>query len=214
MTFHQSSYCSSENYSWEKNENSENKNGRKKLDERNRLELLLARLYWRFWALFDRLDPPPKHLPVNYKKWADIRLTLKTLTSSIMINELFIKISSTIKLYNISHFPPPAQPPTRQKPLLAIDKTFLCVKKYGNGWKTAEILQLNFYFMPCCSSGMKIFVSGICKPSPHVCSSGRVPCEKACCRKEKKSIFSVSYWFSFGPDFFHGKNELFSLHWI
>lgn len=121
MTFHQSSYCSSENYSWEKNENSENKSGRKKLDERNRLGLLLARLYWRFRALFDRLDPPPKHLPVNYEKWADIRLTLKTLTSSIMINELFIKISSTIKLYNISHFPTlPTHSPAKSLSLQSI----------------------------------------------------------------------------------------------
>lgn len=83
--------------------------------------ILLASFPSKFCPRFER-----PFVSVNYEKWTNIRLTLETLTSSIMINELFIKIL-TIKLYNISHFLVSA-PNLLARCLLAIDKTFLCVK--------------------------------------------------------------------------------------
>ena len=129
-------------------------------------------------------------LSVNYEKWANIRLTLKTLTSSIMINELFIKIPSTIKLYNISHF---HLAPVPTAFALKSIKYFMC-EKYGNGWKTAEFC--NSIFILCraiagFSGGEKMFVSGFARrPSPCTYAlTGSVPCEKVCCVEHGKIHF-------------------------
>lgn len=129
-----------------------------------------------------------------------------------MINELFIKIPG---YKTLQHFSLSACPFALFCSWQSI-KHFMC-EKYGNGWKTAKILQLNFYFMPCCSSGMKIFVSGFAKRPPVRMFWG-YHVKKVCCRREKKnplSLFCIDFPLLFHSPIQRGrKNELFSLHGI
>lgn len=79
--------------------------------------------------------------------------------------------------------------------------------------------QFLFYFMPCYSSGMKMFVSGFAS-RPSSCTyvllvgreAGGYHVKKVCWAREK------CHWFSLRQSFFHHsfteKNELFSLHRI
>lgn len=143
-------------------------------------------------------------LSVNYEKWANIRLTLKTLTSSIMINELFIKIPSTIKLYNISHF---HLAPIPTAFALKSIKYFMC-EKYGNEWKTAEFC--NSIFILCRAiagfgGGEKNVRFRICQPSQsvHVCSDGDGTTWKSVMCWARQNPFSM-----FGIDF--SSTKLFS----